>query len=125
MDPFLHREPVVVDGFPEDFQEVFEDFIDNFVPLSSIVKICKVDYGMEERDLSYFCQKAYNMDFRTTYEYLHTRADMYMRKSFTQLSKAGNKTAMQIASDYFTEWSKDKNKQELKITIDAGVPKDE
>lgn len=125
MDPFLHREPVVVEGFPEDFMETFEDFIDNFVPLESIVKICKIDYGMEERDLSYFCQKAYNMDFRTTYEYLLTRADMYMRKSVTQLSKVGNKTAMQIASDHFTKWSEDKHKQELRITIDAGVPKDE
>ena len=125
MDSFLHREPIVVEGYPDDFMETFEDFIDCFVPLENIIKICKVEYNMERNDLEYFCQKAYGMHLDIAYEYLHTKADMYARKAVTQLSKVGNKTAVDIVSKHFAKWDNDTTKQELKITIDGGVPKDE
>jgi hypothetical protein len=125
MDPFLHREPVVVEGYPEDFMNTFEDFIDCFTPLDSIIKICKIEFGMDRNDLEYFCQKAYGMHLDITYEYLFTKADMYARKAVTQLQRAGNKTAVDIVSRHFAKWDTDSRKQELKITIDGGVPKDE
>ena len=125
MDPFLHREIKVVDGYPEDFMNTFEDFIDCFVPLDNIIKICKIEFNLDRNDLEYFCQKVYGMHLDIAYEYLHCKADMYARKATVQLQRAGNKTAADIVSKHFAKWDTDSRKQELKITIDAGVPKDE
>lgn len=122
MDEFLHRKPVTVDGFPEEFQEYFEDLIDSFVPLDSIPKIIKVEFDKDYRDIDYFCMKVYNMNFKDTYHYLFQKADMYCRKAFTNLAKQGNKSAMAIVAEHFMKLGQDQTRANAKITINASIP---
>lgn len=122
MDDFLHRKPVVVNGFPEEFQEYLEDLIDSFVPLDSIPKIIKIEYDIDYGGIDYFCKKVYNMDFKDTYHYLFQKADMYCRKAFTNLAKQGNKSAMAIVAEHFMKLGQDEARANAKITINATIP---
>ena len=122
MDDFLHRQPKVIDGFPEEFQEYLEDLIDSFVPLDSIPKIIKIEFDKEYSDIDYFCMKVYNMNFKDTYHYLFQKADMYCRKAFTNLAKQGNKSAMAIVAEHFMKLGQDEAKANAKITINATIP---
>ena len=121
-DAFLHREVVKVPGYPDDFMETFEDYIDCFTPLENIVKICKIEFGMEYRDLDNFCNVVYNMNLKESYVYLLSKADNYMRKAITELSKMGNTKALDISATHFMKLGQDEAKANAKITINATIP---
>lgn len=121
-DPFLHREIVQVDGFPKDFMNTFEDYIDCFTPLDNIIKICKIDFGLEQRDLDNFCNIVYNMNLKESYVYLLSKADNYMRKAITELSKLGNSKALDISATHFMKLGQEEAKNNARITINATIP---
>ena len=121
-DSFLHRQPIVVDGFPDDFQETLEDLIDCFTPFDNILGIMKIQYGFDRTNLDFFCKSVYQMDFKAAYGFLLNKSDMYMRKAITNLAKDGNTKALDIASEHFMKLGQDQAKANARITINAVVP---
>lgn len=119
-DDFLHRQNVVVDGFDFD-SYTFEDLIDNFTPESDIPIIL----GVSRVDLDYWCRQVYNgMDFPEAFAFLSRKALFYCRKAYTNLSKSGNNTAMNIVAKHFMKLEDDENKRQAVIPVVAAIPVD-
>lgn len=125
MDPFLHREPTVVPGYPADFQNTFEDLIDCFTPMDDIPPICEHAYGVPRDKLEKFCNIVYGMNFKESFVFLHKMSLMYYRKALTNLAKVGNKTAMSTVTDYMAELSNTSRANSLKISISGYVPRED
>lgn len=119
-DDFLHRQNVVVDGFDFD-SYTFEDLIDNFTPEEDIPIIL----GVSRVNLDYWCRQVYNgMDFPEAFAFLSRKALFYCRKAYTNLSKVGNNTAMNIVTKHFMKLEDDENKRQAVIPVIAAVPVD-
>ena len=118
----------IVKGFPDDFQEVFEDYIDNYGTAEGTFEYmkgyCKANYDvdLERRELDYFCQKVYNMDYKATFMYLANFTNGCLRKAIVNLAKDGNSKALDIASEHFMKLGQDQAKANARITINAVVP---
>lgn len=113
---------------PEDFQEVFEDYIDNYGTYEGTFEYmkgyCKANYDLDldRRSLDYFCQKVYNMDYKATFAYLAGFTNGCLRKAIVNLAKDGNSKALDIASEHFMKLGQDQAKANARITINAVVP---
>ena len=75
----------------------FEDLIDNFTPFDDI----PILLGVCHRDLDKFCMQIYRSNFKTTYDNLLKRAQLYYRKSMMMLSKMGNPSAIKLSAEYY------------------------
>lgn len=87
-----------VEGFNFNRND-FEDLIDNFVPFESIPVLLQVSHA----DLDVWCKAIYNMDFKTTYDVLFQRANLYYQKAMFMLSKSGNPTAIKVTAEYYVK----------------------
>ena len=117
-DDFLHRKNVIVDGYAFD-SYTFEDLIDNFTPQDDI----PIMLGVTRGDLDYWCRQVYNgMDFPEAFAFLSRKALYYCRKAYTNLSKSGNNTAMNIVTKHFMKLEDDENKKQAVIPVIAAVP---
>lgn len=116
-DEFLHRENKVVDGFDFD-SYLFEDLIDNFTPFEDIPIILRVSYT----DLDFWCRRVYNMCFRDAFDFLSRKALYYCRKAYTNLSKAGNNTAIKTVGEHFMKLGQDQQRKQAVIPVLAVMP---
>lgn len=116
-DEFLHRENRVVEGFPFD-SYTFEDLIDNFTPEEDIPIVLRVD----KSDLDYWCMKVYNVPFHEAYVFLSKMALFYCRKAYTNLSKAGNNTAIKTVSEHFMKLGQETARKEAIVPILTVMP---
>lgn len=116
-DDFLHRKNVVVDGFPFD-SYTFEDLIENFTPVEDLPIIL----GVHRDTLDYWCEQVYNMNLVEAYNFLNRKALFYCRKAYTNLSKVGNNTAMNIVTKHFMKLEDDESKRAAVIPVIAAVP---
>ena len=98
----------------------FEDLIDNFAAPEEIAILLQVTLV----DLDRFCNEVYNMDFKTTYQVLFQRANLYFKKAMFMLSKSGNPTAIKVAAEYYVGLGA-VDKTENKITFIGVMPEDE
>ena len=62
------------------------------------------------------------MNLKESYVYLISKADNYMRKAITELSKMGNTKALDISATHFMKLGQDEAKTNAKITINATIP---
>lgn len=109
--------PKKVKGFDFD-TNTFEDLLDNFTPMEDV----HVLLGIAEKDLDVFCQRAYGMNYKETFNALMTRAMFYNRKAFNILAKKGNQTAMNIVAKNFMKLENEENKNNLKIEVVGSIP---
>ena len=98
----------------------FEDLIDNFAAPEEIAILLQVT----PVDLDRFCNEVYNMDFKTTYQVLFQRANLYFKKAMFMLSKSGNPTAIKVAAEYYVGLGA-VDKQDNHITIINSMPEAE
>ena len=98
----------------------FEDLIDNFCAPEEIAILLQVS----NVDLDRFCNEVYNMDFKTTYQVLFQRANLYFKKAMFMLSKSGNPTAIKVASEFYVGLGA-VDKQDNHITIINSMPESE
>jgi hypothetical protein len=124
----VNDEYIKVNGFPDDFQEVFEDYIDNYGTFDGTFEYmkghCKATANMDltRQNLDYFCQKVYNMDYKATFLYISGFTNGCLRKAIVNLAKDGNSKALDIASEHFMKLGQDQTKANARITINAVVP---
>lgn len=118
-DDFLHRQNVVVDGFDFD-SYTFEDLIENFTPVDDLPIIL----GVHRDELDYWCDAVYGMNLIEAYNFLNRKALFYCRKAYTNLSKSGNNTAMNIVAKHFMKLEDDENKRQAVIPVVAAIPVD-
>ena len=109
--------PKKVKGFDFD-TNLFEDLLDNFTPMEDVHTLL----GVSKNDLDVFCEKAYGMKYKETYNTLMTRAMYYNRKAFNILAKKGNQTAMNIVAKNFMKLEEEENRGNLKIQVVGGIP---
>lgn len=98
----------------------FEDLIDNFAAPEEIAILLQVT----PVDLDRFCNEVYNMDFKTTYQVLFQRANLYFKKAMFMLSKSGNPTAIKVAAEFYVGLGA-VDKQDNHITIINSMPEAE
>ena len=98
----------------------FEDLIDNFAAPEEIAVLLQVT----PVELDKFCNEVYNMDFKTTYQVLFQRANLYFKKAMFMLSKSGNPTAIKVAAEYYVGLGA-VDKQDNHITIINSMPESE
>ncbi len=105
-----------VNGF--DFtRDDFENLIDNFTDQDSIMRILRVSHD----DLDVFCNAIYNMNFKETYIVLYEKAQLYFRTAMISLSKAGNPSAIKVATEYYLKLGNNSNPDD-KITFVGFMP---
>ena len=95
----------------------FEDLIDNFTAPEEIAILLQVT----PVELDTFCNEVYRMDFKTTYQVLFQRANLYFKKAMFSLSKSGNPTAIKVAAEYYVGLGA-VDKQDNHITIINSMP---
>ena len=95
----------------------FEDLIDNFAAPEEIAILLQCS----NTDLDRFCEEVYHMDFKTTYQVLIQRANLYFKKAMFSLSKSGNPTAIKVAAEYYVGLGA-VDKSENKITFIGVMP---
>ena len=98
----------------------FEDLIDNFAAPEEIAILLQCS----NTDLDRFCEEVYHMDFKTTYQVLIQRANLYFKKAMFSLSKSGNPTAIKVAAEYYVGLGA-VDKQENHITFIGTMPEAE
>ena len=64
------------------------------------------------------------MDFPEAFAFLSRKALYYCRKAYTNLSKAGNNTAINVVTKHFMKLEDDENKRAAVIPVIAAVPVD-
>lgn len=87
-----------VEGF-NFTRDDFEDLIDNFSAPEEIATLLQTT----PVELDRFCNEIYNMDFKTTYNVLFQRANLYYKKAMFSLSKSGNPTAIKVTAEYYVK----------------------
>ena len=118
LDP--NRKNVDIPGFKFNVDQ-FENVIAAFVPRESVSIILRSN----EAELDQFCKIVYGMPFKESYAVLKGIADMFMRKSFSNLSKAGNSSAINIVGKHFMDLSEENKKDAINITIVNDLREDE
>lgn len=98
----------------------FEDLIDNFSAPEEIATLLQTT----PVELDRFCNEIYNMDFKTTYQVLFQRANLFFKKAMMMLSKSGNPTAIKVAAEYYVKLGA-VDKQDNHITIINSMPEDD
>lgn len=98
----------------------FEDLIDNFTPFEDIPLLL----GVKHAELDEFCNYIYNMNYKTTYDVLLKRSELYYRKAMMMLSKSGNPTAIKVSAEYYVGLGA-VDKSEQKITFIGVMPEAE
>ena len=98
----------------------FEDLIDNFSAPEEIAILLQAT----PVELDKFCNEVYNMDFKTTYQVLFQRANLYYKKAMMNLSKSGNPTAIKVTAEYYVKLGA-VDKQDNHITIINSMPEAE
>ena len=98
----------------------FEDLIDNFCAPEEIAILLQVT----PVELDRFCNEVYNMDFKTTYQVLFQRANLFFKKAMMNLSKSGNPTAIKVTAEYYVKLGA-VDKQDNHITIINSMPEAE
>lgn len=115
-----NRRNTKIPGFDFDVDQ-FENVIAAFVPRESVPVILRSN----EAELDEFCKIVYGMPFKESYAVLKGIADMFMRKSFSNLSKAGNSSAINIVGKHFMDLDDENKKDSINITIINDLKEDE
>ena len=129
MSDYVYKKPSLLhpEGDPNQTVEGFnftrndfEDLIDNFVAPEVIPILLQVSHA----ELDVFCKEIYRMDFKTTYDVLFQRANLYYQKAMFSLSKSGNPTAIKVTAEYYVKLGA-VDKQDNHITIINSMPEAE